>query len=132
MRVTPSKAVLNWLNGRDAALLYLTTITIAEIVYGLRILADGKRRRLLADSFERFVAKAFVQRILCFDEPAARCYGDIMGRCKEMGRPISVPDGQILAIGRAQGFAIATRNSKDFEDCGTDLINPFNQMSDTG
>jgi len=42
-----------------------------------------------------------------------------------LGRPMSVPDGQIAAIARSRGFAIATRNTSDFEECGVDLFNPF-------
>ena len=125
MRIAPSRIVLDWLNAQDAASLYVTTITLAEIGYGLRLLPDGQRRRLLAERFDRFIALAFDQRILSFDEAAARAYGDIMGHRKELGRPISVTDGQIAAIARANGFGVATRNIKDFDDVQIALINPF-------
>lgn len=125
MSKTPSQAVLDWLNEQDAETLYLTTITIAEIGYGLRILPEGKRRRLLEEKFEQFVESAFEQRILSFDEAAARTYGDVMGHRKEIGRPLSVPDGQIAAIARVNGFAVATRNIRDFEEIGLNLINPY-------
>lgn len=125
MKTAPSRTVLDWLNAQDAASLYVTTITLAEIGYGLRLLPDGQRRRLLAERFDQFIARAFDQRILSFDEAAARAYGDIMGHRKELGRPISVTDGQIAAIARANGFSIATRNIKDFEDSQIALINPF-------
>ena len=125
MKTAPSRTVLDWLNAQDAASLYVTTITLAEIGYGLRLLPDGQRRRLLAERFDQFIARAFDQRILRFDEAAARAYGDIMGHRKELGRPISVTDGQIAAIARANGFGIATRNIKDFEDSQITLINPF-------
>ena len=125
MRIAPSRIVLDWLNAQDAASLYVTTITLAEISYGLRLLPDGQRRRLLAERFDRFIALAFDQRLLSFDEAAARAYGDIMGHRKELGRPISVTDGQIAAIARANGFGVATRNIKDFDDGQIALINPF-------
>ena len=125
MKTAPFRTVLDWLNAQDAASLYVTTITLAEIGYGLRLLPDGQRRRLLAERFDRFIAGAFDQRILSFDEAAARAYGDIMGHRKELGRPISITDGQIAAIARANGFGIATRNIKDFEDSQIALINPF-------
>ena len=129
MKTAPSRVVLEWLNAQDTESLFLTTITIAEIGYGLRILPDGKRRRLLAERFERFIAYAFEQRILSFDEAAARVYSDIMGHRKEIGRPMSVPDGQIAALARANGFGIATRNIKDFEECQIKLINPFQTIA---
>ena len=48
-----------------------------------------------------------------------------MGGRREIGRPMSVPDGQIAAIARSRGYAVATRNVADFEDCGLSLVNPF-------
>lgn len=125
MRPVPSRSVLDWLDDHDTTCLYLSTITIAEIRYGLRVLPDGKRRRSLEGRFEEFVARGFDQRILTFDEPAARLYGEVMGRCKELGRPISVLDGQIAAIAQAHRFAVATGNVRDFEECGLRILNPF-------
>ncbi|MCP3665988.1 MAG: type II toxin-antitoxin system VapC family toxin [Gammaproteobacteria bacterium] len=125
MKVSPSLQVLEWLNRQDTKVLYISAITIGEIEYGLRILPNGRRRLELKDRFERFISEAFVYRILAFDESAARTYGDVMGLRKELGRPMSVPDGQIAAIARSGGLSIATRNTSDFEECGVDLINPF-------
>ncbi|WP_406600455.1 type II toxin-antitoxin system VapC family toxin [Marinihelvus fidelis] len=103
----------------------LSAVTIGEIAYGLRILPDGKRRSGLRERFERFVALAFDQRVLSYDEPAARLYGELMGDRRELGLPMSVPDGQIAAIARRDHLAIATRNVLDFEHCGIEVINPF-------
>lgn len=125
MKVAPSEVVLDWLNDQKSTDLYISAITIGEIEYGLRILPTGKRQVQLKDRFERFVALAFAQRILAFDEPAARIYAEIMGSRKEIGRPMSIPDGQIAATARARGLAVATRNTSDFVDCGIDLIDPF-------
>ena len=86
---------------------------------------DGKRRSGLRERFERFVALAFDQRVLAYDESAARIYGDLMGDRKELGLPMSVPDGQIAAIARLNHLAVATRNVVDFENCGIDVVNPF-------
>jgi predicted nucleic acid-binding protein len=125
MKVSPSLQVLKWLNSQDSSALFVSAITIGEIEYGLRILPEGRRRLELKERFERFISEAFRQRVLAFDEFAARSYGDVMGLRKEIGRPMSVPDGQIAAIARSGGLSIATRNTSDFEECGVDLINPF-------
>lgn len=125
MKVAPSATVVEWLNQQKSSSLYVSTITLGEIEYGLRLLPVGKRRLQLKESFERFVSLAFTQRILVYDEAAARHYGEVMGLRKEMGRPMSVPDGQIVAIARANGLKVATRNTSDFKDCGVDLIDPF-------
>ena len=127
MTSPPAGLVLNWLNAQDTTSLYLSTITIAEIGFGLSVMSAGKRRRLLSEHFERFVATAFDQRILSFDEDAARIYGDILGHRQKIGRPMSNFDGQIAAIARSKGCAVATRNVKDFEDCEIVLINPFSK-----
>ena len=125
MMPAPPGRVLRWLNERETAGLYLSTITLAEIGYGLRVLPDGKRRRDLEDRFARFIAEGFEQRILPFDEAAALIYGEIMAHRKGLGRPLGVLDGQIASIARAHGLAVATRNTRDFEECGLELVNPF-------
>lgn len=125
MTSKPNQNVHNWLNKQVSLSLYVSTITIAEIGYGLRAMAQGKRQRLLSDRFEQFVDLVFGARILSFEEKAARQYGEIMGHKKEIGRPMSVCDGQIAAIALTTGFSVATRNIKDFEECQIKLINPF-------
>jgi len=128
MTSPPAESVSAWLNAQNAAILYFTTISVAEISFGLRMMPDGKRRRLLASRFEQFIVAAFKSRILSFDENAARAYGEIRGHRKELGRPMSNFDGQIASIAKTRGFAIATRNIKDFENCELELINPFSDV----
>ena len=131
MAPAPPPIVIDWLNRQETVTLYLSTITIAEIGYGLCVMRDGKRRRSLEDRFEKFVTDGFEQRILDFDERSARLYAEVMGRRKAMGRPLSVLDGQIASIARANDLAVATRNIRDFEECGLDLINPFDSTRST-
>jgi predicted nucleic acid-binding protein len=125
MRPSPAQEVIRWMNDQDASALFLTTISIGEIGYGLEILPQGRRRLQLEQGFERVIVEAFTGRILGFDEEAARYYGVVMGRRKEIGRPLSALDGQIASIARAKGFAVATRNVRDFVECGVEIINPF-------
>ena len=125
MKARPAETVVTWLNGQNSEKLYVSSITIGEISYGLRILPDGKRRSGLRERFERFVTLAFDQRVLAYDASAARIYGDLMGDRKELGLPMSVPDGQIAAIACLNHLAVATRNVADFENCGIDVVNPF-------
>ena len=129
MKVVPSETVVEWLNHQESSALYVSTVTIGEIAYGLRILPFGQRRLQLKERFERFISLAFAQRLLAYDEAAARTYGEVMGLRKEIGRPMSVPDGQIAAIARSHGLKVATRNTSDFEHCGVELIDPFRPPS---
>ena len=125
MKESPAGEVVSWMNDQEASELFLTTITLGEIGYGLEILPQGKRRLQLEQGFERVIAEAFTGRILDFDEQAARLYGALMVRCKAIGRPLSILDGQIASIARAKGCAVATRNVRDFAECGVDILNPF-------
>jgi len=125
MKASPAGEVVSWMNDQEASTLFLTTITLGEIGYGLEILPQGKRRLQLEQGFERVIAEAFTGRILAFDEEAARLYGVLMGRRKAIGRPLSILDGQIASIARARGCAVATRNVRDFVECGVDILNPF-------
>lgn len=125
MTSPPAASVLRWLNDQQTSSLYLTSITIAEIAYALNALPMGKRRTLLAERFKLFVASGFAQRILSFDESAAHIYGELLVHRRQSGSPMSCFDGQIAAIALAKGYAVATRNTKDFRDCQLELINPF-------
>jgi hypothetical protein len=128
MRPSPEPSVIDWLNRQETAALYLSTITLAEIGYGLQVMPGGKRRRSLEERFEKFVATGFAHRVLGFDVHAAKLYGEVMGRRKALGRPMGILDGQIASIARANAFAIATRNVRDFEECGLDVVNPFQEQ----
>jgi hypothetical protein len=97
----------------------------ASIPYGLQILPEERRRRDLEERFDRFLARGFAHRVLAFDEDAARLYGRLMAHRRSIGRPMSILDGQIAAIARAQRFAVATRNVTDFEECSLEIVNPF-------
>lgn len=125
MRPQPNPNVIRWLNQQFSTDLFMSTISIAEIEYGLYVLPQGKRKQQLQSRFLQFIAQAFQYRVVDFDEKAAKYYGKIMGEGKLNGRPVSVPDGQIAAIALSNHAAIATRNIKDFEYCGALLINPF-------
>jgi toxin FitB len=129
MRPKPSDNVLNWLNQNSNLGLFVSSITIAEICYGLRILPIGQRRQQLEMSFEQFISKGFTGRILVFDEIAARIYAEIMGSCKEKDYPMSLPDGQIAAIAKANQLILATRNISDFKCCEIKLMNPFEEAT---
>lgn len=125
MKVEPATAVVTWLNDSNTNELYLSSITIAEIAYGLQVLPEGTRRQTISARFAQFIERGFNNRILVFDAPAAFAYGDIMAMTRSMGRPMGVPDGQIAAIAKVHGMNLATRNISDFETTGLALINPW-------
>ncbi len=125
MKPNPSTKVVAWMDQQASMQLFMTTITIAEIVYGLHALPHGNRKQWLEQAFHNAALEAFKNRILSFEERAAFQYGKMMSLRKAEGRPMSVPDGQIAAITSVHRFAIATRNVNDFLNCGIEVINPF-------
>lgn len=125
MRPDPERAVLSWLDDQDATSLYVTAVTEAEIRYGLAILPPGRRREELSAAAEQALGLYLLGRILPFDSAATRAYAEIAAARRATGRPISQADGQIAAIARAKGAALATRNTGDFEGCGLALIDPW-------
>jgi predicted nucleic acid-binding protein len=126
-RPAPAKQVETWLADQDGANLYFTTISEAELRHGVAILSSGKRRTALTRAIEGILEEDFRDRILPFDRPAASAYAAIAADRRALGRPISQFDCQIAAIARAHGASVATRNTSDYESCGVDLLNPWDQ-----
>jgi toxin FitB len=125
LRPVPELSVLEWLAKQPRASLFITTVTRGEILYGIRLLAEGKRRRGLWDAAKQIFDADFADQILSFDSDAADMYADIAAARRTAGKPISQFDAMIAAMARSRGASLATRNAKDFEDCGVDVINPW-------
>ena len=128
MRLEPNSAVAAWISERDAQEMYLTTVSEAELLYGVAILPAGKRRDALEAVMNRWLDLGFRERILPFDSAAARAYAAIAARRRRAGRPISETDCQIAAISYARGAALVTRNVRDFEATGVDIVDPWAAM----
>ena len=125
MRPAPAPAISSWVAERATSSLFLTAVTEAELRFGLAVMPPGKRRDSLRADLERMLDTGFANRILPFDSDAARAYAEIAAGRRGIGRPIGQADGQIAAIARARGMAVATRNVRDFEDMGIDIFNPW-------
>jgi toxin FitB len=125
LRPVPEPSVLDWLKNQPRASLFITTVTRGEILYGIRLLADGKRRRGLWDAATKIFDADFADQVLNFDSEAADMYADIAALRRTAGKPISQFDAMIVAMARSRGASLATRKVKDFEDCGVDVINPW-------
>lgn len=126
MKPAPAPAVRNWALAHDAHDLYTTSITLAEVGYGIDRLAEGRRKDLLRATADDVFA-AFADRVLSFDALAALRYPSIVTTRERAGLPIDGFDAQIASICRARGAALATRNLNDFEGTAVDLINPWTE-----
>ncbi|MGB0111102.1 MAG: type II toxin-antitoxin system VapC family toxin [Terriglobales bacterium] len=126
MRPNPSPRVVTWVAKQPAAELVTTSITEAEIFYGIELLTKGKRREGLLAAAEAMFAEDLAGRIFGFDSDAARVFSRIAAHRRALGRPISPANAQIAAIAQARGAKLATRNVADFEDCGLNVVDPWN------
>ncbi|MEJ7744644.1 MAG: type II toxin-antitoxin system VapC family toxin [Nocardioidaceae bacterium] len=124
MRSAPSEAVLRWVQAQSATQLYTTSVTLAEVRYGIARLPDGRRKDLLMAAAEE-VFTTFADRVLAFDAAAAVHYADVAVARARAGAPISGFDAQIAAVCRRHQAALATRNINDFDHLELDLLDPW-------
>jgi len=124
MRAAPDAAVQGWVLAHKAAGLCTTSITVAEVRYGIGRLPDGRRKQLLGELAED-IFSTFEDQILPFDTSAAMHYGTIVINRDRLGLPIDGFDAQIASICSAHGAALCTRNVRDFHETGIELIDPW-------
>ena len=125
MRPTPTPRVAGWLAKQVAGEIFTTTITEAEIFFGIELLSKGKRREQLRAAAEAMFSEDLADRVLTFDSAAARAFSNIAARRRSGGKPISHADAQIAAIAQVRGARLATRNIVDFADCGIEVTDPW-------
>jgi predicted nucleic acid-binding protein len=126
MRPKPSASVLAWIAKQPESELFTTSITEAEIFYGIEVLPKGKRREHLIRAAEVVFTEDFSGRIYGFDSAAARAFSKIASSRRTSGRPISQLDAQIAAIATTRRAKVATRDVRGFEQCGVDVVDPWN------
>jgi hypothetical protein len=127
MRPSPSAHVVAWIAKQPATELFTTSITEAEIFYGIELLTKGKRREGLLAAAEAMFAVDLAGRVFGFESEAARVFSTIAAKRRALGRPMSHADAQIAAIARVRRAKLATRNIQDFEECGVDVVNPWSR-----
>jgi len=127
MKPKPNPVVVKWLNDKPAETLFLSSVTLAELLFGIGMLPEGKRKNALTEVLEGLLA-LFGERILPFDTDAARCYADIAVKSRAAGRGFPVPDGYIAAIAASRDYIVATRDTSPFEMTGLVAVNPFQEV----
>lgn len=124
MRLEPNPAVVSWLNAQSAETLHLSSVTLAELLFGIGAVPTGARRDRLAQALDRLLA-LFVGRVLPFDQDSARRYAEMALASRAAGHPLPAGDGYIAATAASRGFAVATRNIRHFQSTGVELIDPW-------
>lgn len=125
MRREPDGAVVEWLDSQPPESIWTTSVTVFEVLFGLGILAAGRRRRSLETTFRQALAEDLEGRVLPFDEPAADAAATIAAAGRREGRPVEIRDVQIAGIAASRRASLATRNLSHFEGLGLDLVDPW-------
>jgi predicted nucleic acid-binding protein len=124
MKPEPHPSVRAWLNDQAAETLYLSSVTLAELLFGIAALPAGKRKDMLAQALDGLLA-LFRDRVLPFDTEAARHYAELAVTAKAGGRGFPTPDGYIAAIAASRDFIVASRDTAPHEAAGVPIINPW-------
>jgi toxin FitB len=124
MRPEPHPAVRLWLNDQVVETLYLSSVTLAELLFGMGVLPSSKRKDILSQALEGLMA-LFRDRVLPFDSDAARRYAELAVTAKIAGRGFPTPDGYIAAIAVSRGFIVASRDTAPYEAANVNVINPW-------
>ena len=128
MKPEPNPAVRDWLDAQAAETLFLSSITLAELMFGVGALPAGRRRDGLTRILEQLL-DLFAGRILAFDTEAAMRYAGLAVRARAAGKGFPTPDGYIAAIAADQGFAVASRDTSAFTAAGLIVMDPWTAAS---
>ena len=126
LRASGDLNVLAWIDAQIIETLFLSTISLAELRFGIAALPEGKRRDTLHASLEQRVLPLFAGRILSFDAAASQAYATLRARARNAGQAIATADGYIAAIAATHKLTVATRDISPFEAAGVAVINPWN------
>ena len=124
MKPEPHPAVQAWLDDQAAETLYLSSVTLAELLFGLGAIPAGRRKNVLTEIRDGLLA-LFGERVLPFDTEAARRYAELAVTARSAGKGFPTPDGYIAAIAAAHHLTVATRDTSPFEAAGVPAINPW-------
>jgi predicted nucleic acid-binding protein len=125
MRSQPDERVIAWLKQQARSSLFTTTVTRGEMLYGVLILSEGRRRTRMHQEITAVFAEEMAGRVLPYDDAAADAHAVIAAARRSQGRPVGQSDAMIAGIARSRGATLATRNLRDFEDCGVALVDPW-------
>ena len=121
----PSETVRRWFAQQARKDLHTTAITEAELLLGIEVMPDGKRRFEAERVNTRIIERVLMGRVLPFDREAAREFALLIFDRRRIGRPIGEADAQIAAIAHVHGAILSTRNVRDFDNCGIEVVNPW-------
>ena len=125
MRREPDPVVITWLDQQPAESIWLTSVTIFEVKFGIELMAPGRRREQLESAFARMLRDDLHYRVLHFDQSAAEEAATLTAQRQRAGKPVDFRDTAIAGIVLARRALLATRNLPHFRDLGVNLVDPW-------
>jgi toxin FitB len=125
LNLAPDPTVVAWIDAQVIETLYLSTVSVTEMRYGIAVLPDGKKKESLRTSLNERILPLFESRILPFDMEAADICAELRARARAAGQGIGTADSYIAGIAAAKGLTVATRDTQPFEAMGVTVINPW-------
>jgi predicted nucleic acid-binding protein len=119
--------VTRWLDTQPSASVWTTSVTVYETLFGIEILATGRRRKDLEAAFERLITDILVDRVVPFDRAAAQASSVVAAKQRAAGRPMEIRDVQIAGITKTCNATLATRNTRHFEGIDLTIIDPWSK-----
>lgn len=127
LRRDPEARVIDWIDAQSLETLYLSSITVAELRFGVACLPVGKRQEELHTSLEKQILPLFSGRVRPFDMDCTNTYAKLMAKARASGLAIAPADGYIAAIATFNQFTVATRDVSPFQTAGVNVINPWEE-----
>lgn len=124
MKPAAHPAVMAWLDAQTAETLYLSSVSLAEMSFGIACLPGGRRKSSLSNMLDDLLG-LFQGRILPFDSDAAHHYARLAAKARSAGKGFPMPYGYLAAIATANDFSVATRDTGPFDAAGVPVINPW-------
>jgi len=119
----PCKSVAGWIASIPETDLFLSVVSIGEIVFGISKLSDKTRKVKLSSWLDRVISIGFEGRVLNLDADVMRVWGEMYA---SLPRSLPVQDTFIAATALKNKLTIATRNVRDFKDIpGLSVFNPW-------
>lgn len=120
-RRDPVPQVLEWLK-RNERELTLDPFVLGEIRFGVLLLPPGRRRGRLERWLEDGVGRI---HCLAWDASTGLRWAQLLADLRASGRSMPIKNSLIAATALTHGLVVATRNRRDFEPAGVDLVDPF-------
>lgn len=127
-RREPNARVIAWMDAQALETLYLSAITVAELRAGIALMPEGKRRDSLHENLEKRLLPMFANRVLPFDMACTKAYAELLAKSRTAGLAVETADAFIAAVALANGFTVATRDTRPFEAAGVSVIDPWQAM----